>query len=159
MRHLQVPVVFTYNSVTSARKRFLTVSSILYIFIRITDGVGLSPILCIIHPVIIGTMLNNNGLNNRHGLKTLRVNKPFLVLLLQRRTFVFIPSFFRSFIQSLLPPANEVWGKVMFLHLSVILFIGLECLSHCLLGYTPPRQSPPWADAPNRHPPGRHPLP
>ena len=23
-----------------------------------------------------------------------------------------------------LPPANEVWGKVMFLHLSVILFIG-----------------------------------
>ena len=31
----------------------------------------------IIQPVTIDTMLNNNGLNNRHGLKkTLNVNKP-----------------------------------------------------------------------------------
>ena len=29
-----------------------------------------------------------------------------------------------SFSQGFLPPANEVWGKVMFLHLSVILFTG-----------------------------------
>ena len=29
-----------------------------------------------------------------------------------------------TFIVLLLPPANEVWGKVMFLHLSVILFTG-----------------------------------
>ena len=29
----------------------------------------------------------------------------------------------------LLPPANEVWGKVMFLHLSVILFLGGLCPS------------------------------
>ena len=27
-------------------------------------------------------------------------------------------------IRSFLPPANEVWGKVIFLHLSVILFVG-----------------------------------
>ena len=27
-----------------------------------------------------------------------------------------------------LPPANEVWGKVMFLHLSVILFTGECCV-------------------------------
>ena len=27
-----------------------------------------------------------------------------------------------------LPPANEVWGKVMFLHLCVILFIGGVCI-------------------------------
>ena len=39
---------------------------------------------------------------------------------------------------------NQVGGKVMFLHVSVILFIG-GCLSHCMLGYIPPgtRGSPP----------------
>ena len=35
----------------------------------------------------------------------------------------------------LLPPANEVWGKSLFLHLSVILFT-VECGRH------PPRQPP-----------------
>ena len=63
------------------------------------------------------------------------------------------------------------WGKVMFLHVSVILFRG--GLAHCMLGYThPPReqepphtrhpleqapqeQTPPEADTPrSRHPPG-----
>ena len=65
-------------------------------------------------------------------------------------------------------PANEVWSKVMFLHLSVILFTG-GCLSqHAVGGCTPPwadnptRQTP--ADPPGRHSPrqtppsGRHPL-
>ena len=33
------------------------------------------PIQPIIQPVIINTMLNNNGMNNGHGLKTLCVNK------------------------------------------------------------------------------------
>ena len=28
-----------------------------------------------------------------------------------------------------LPPSNKVWGKVMFLHLSVILFTGRGCVS------------------------------
>ena len=32
---------------------------------------------------------------------------------------------------SLLLPANEVWGKVMFLHLSVILFTGGGCIPAC----------------------------
>ena len=36
-----------------------------------------------------------------------------------------------------LPPANEVWGKVIFLHLSVILFTG-GGLPQCMLGYHPP---------------------
>ena len=44
----------------------------------------------------------------------------------------------------LLPPANEVWGKLMFLHLSVILFT-VKC-------GTPP--SPP----PGNHPPDRAPF-
>ena len=35
-----------------------------------------------------------------------------------------------------LPPANEVWGKVIFLHLSVILFTGGEYLA----GTPPPEQ-------------------
>ena len=52
---------------------------------------------------------------------------------------------------SLLLPANEVRGKVMFLYLSVILFTG-GCLPHCMLGYTPGRHSqadtPHWADTP-----------
>ena len=43
------------------------------------------------------------------------------------------------------------WGKVMFLHLSVILFTG-GCLPKCMLGYTPL--------PPGRHPPGQtSPLP
>ena len=50
----------------------------------------------------------------------------------------------------LLPPANEVWDKVMFLYPSVILFTGGRCLPHCIPGYIPP-----WADPP----PGRHPPP
>ena len=47
-------------------------------------------------------------------------------------------------------PANEVWDKVMFLHLSVILFTGGPP--------TPPRMQPPVMQTPwNAHPPGcRH---
>ena len=47
-------------------------------------------------------------------------------------------------------------GKVMFLHLSVILFRG-GCLPQYMLGYTPQADTP-WADTtPDRHPPlGRH---
>ena len=56
-------------------------------------------------------------------------------------------------------------GKVMFLHLSVILFTG-GCLPQCMLGNTPlradtPRQTPPWQTP---HPPtvtaadGTHPT-
>ena len=37
---------------------------------------GSSLILSIIHTIIIDTMLNFNGGNNGHGLKTLRVNRP-----------------------------------------------------------------------------------
>ena len=45
-----------------------------------------------------------------------------------------------------LPPANEVWGKVIFLHLSVILFTKGECLGRYnpQVG-TPPRQVHPLA--------------
>ena len=62
---------------------------------------------------------------------------------------------------------NEVVAKVIFLHLSVILFTGGGVLSQCMLGYhpppgsrhppwsrTPPDQTPPGADPPrSRHPP------
>ena len=57
-----------------------------------------------------------------------------------------------------LPPANEVWGKVMFLHLSVILFKGWGQVVYTLgrhapdrhhsLGRHPPGQTPPWPDNP-----------
>ena len=64
-----------------------------------------------------------------------------------------------------LPPANEVWGKVISLHLSVILFTG-GVLPHCMLGYTPPPgtrgRHPPGEDTPQGHttPPGqRHSAP
>ena len=54
-----------------------------------------------------------------------------------------------------LSPANEVLGKVMFSHLSVILFTG-RCLPHCMLGYIPPPG--PEADIPRADTPlGRHP--
>ena len=45
------------------------------------------------------------------------------------RTYVISPNFL--FLCILLPPANEVWGKVMFLHLCVILFTwwGIFCPS------------------------------
>ena len=47
-----------------------------------------------------------------------------------------------------LPPANEVWGKVMFLHLSVIGLSGVVCPIVCWDTHsrdqrqTPPRQTP-----------------
>ena len=52
--------------------------------------------------------------------------------------------------------SQQSCGKVMFLHLSVILFTG-ECLPQYMLGYTPPADTP-WSDTtPDRHPPlGRH---
>ena len=49
-------------------------------------------------------------------------------------------------------------GKVMFLHLSVILSMG-GCLPQCMLGYTP-QQTPPGQTPPRQTthtPPGRHP--
>ena len=46
----------------------------------------------------------------------------------------------------MLPLANEVWGKVMFLHLSVILYgrvsAPLHAGIHTLLGRHPPADSP-----------------
>ena len=53
-----------------------------------------------------------------------------------------------------LPPANEVWGKVIFLHLSVILFTGGGCLlpGGCLVE-TPPGTA---TAAGGTHPAGMH---
>ena len=51
---------------------------------------------------------------------------------------------------------NEVVAKVIFLHLSVILFTG-GCLPQCILGYhTPQEQTPPGSRSPQEqtHPPG-----
>ena len=55
---------------------------------------------------------------------------------------------------SFLPPANEVWGKVIFLHLSVILFTGGVPVQVPPAG-TPPGQVHPLADTPpgQVHPP------
>ena len=64
---------------------------------------------------------------------------------------------------------NEVVAKVIFLHLSVILFRGGVCLSACWdtnpLGADPPGADPPGADPPgadtpqSRHPPEQIPPP
>ena len=56
-----------------------------------------------------------------------------------------------------LPSANKVWGKVIFLHLFVILFTGGVgvCLSACWnTTHTPPRPAPPPG---TRHPKSRQP--
>ena len=53
----------------------------------------------------------------------------------------------------LLPPANEVWGKVIFLHLSVILFTG------GVPGQVPPRQVHPSRQLPPVTPLGRYTAP
>ena len=61
----------------------------------------------------------------------------------------------------LLPPANEVWGKVIFLHLSVILFTGRGALPQCMLDTTSLGPgTPPGADIPLGvdTPQSRHPL-
>ena len=53
------------------------------------------------------------------------------VLSIQRRKRLF----FRTFLivlEKLLPPADEVWGKVIFLHLFVILFTGGVVSQHAL---------------------------
>ena len=51
-------------------------------------------------------------------------------------------------VKTFLPLAKEVWGKVMFLHLSVILFTEAGCVSQHAMGQTPSRHTPPWADTP-----------
>ena len=59
---------------------------------------------------------------------------------------------------SFLPPANKVWGKVIFLHLS---FCSQWGVPHCMLGYTPQtrgryppqEQIPPQADPSRSRPP------
>ena len=55
-------------------------------------------------------------------------------------------------VRILLPPANEVWGKVIFLHLSVILFTGGVCLSACW-DTTPRTMHPPGPCTPRDHAP------
>ena len=67
----------------------------------------------------------------------------------------------------LLPPANEVWGKAIFLHLSVILFTGgylgrytPQAGTHPMGRYTPlGRHTPRQVHPPDRYPPtpGRYP--
>ena len=68
-----------------------------------------------------------------------------------------------TFVETLLPPANEVWGKVIFLHLSVTLFTGE---GKYLGRYPPPRAGTPpgrytpWAGTPHwagTPPPGQVP--
>ena len=54
-----------------------------------------------------------------------------------------------SLLTGSLPPANEVWGKVMFLHLSVILSTRGWC--------TPPLGRHPQPDTPGQTPLGRYP--
>ena len=51
----------------------------LFIVIRITERKWVCHpfFLSVIHTVIIGTVLNFNGENNGHGLKTLHVKLPF----------------------------------------------------------------------------------
>ena len=64
----------------------------------------------------------------------------------------------------LLPPTNEVWGKVIFLHLSVILFTGggtwagTPWTGTPPWAGTPPGRYTPWAGTPpgQVHPPGRY---
>ena len=67
------------------------------------------------------------------------------------------------FLRCLLPPANEVWGKVIFLHLSVILFTRGVYPSMQWVGWrTPPGQTPPGRTATETggtrvpHPTGMH---
>ena len=60
----------------------------------------------------------------------------------------------------LLPPANEVWSKVIFLHLSVILFTGGSASVHDGIPQ-PPRPGTPWTrdcSPPSDTPQTRHPL-
>ena len=48
---------------------------------------------------------------------------------------------------------QQSWGKVMFVHVSVILFTG-GCLPQCMLGYTHPLgRHLPWVGPPGRHAP------
>ena len=59
----------------------------------------------------------------------------------------------------LLPPANEVWCKVMFLHLSVSHSVHREGVCSIACWDTPPRPGIPQAHtSPDRHPLGRHPT-
>ena len=60
-----------------------------------------------------------------------------------------------------LPPTHEVWGKVMFLHVSAILSKGGSTFPQCHRVGRPPRKTdPPRRQTPSdRRPPRRHPPP
>ena len=88
------------------------------------------------------------------------------LVVFSRKLFFFLLLVCRNVLLLFLPPANEVWGKVIFLHLFVILFTGGEYLTR----YTPldqvapqdqvhpPRPgTPPWTRYTRQdqvHPPG-----
>ena len=55
-----------------------------------------------------------------------------------KKTFFHVCHFYRS---------QRSWGKVMFLHVSVILFTRGGCLPLYILGYSPPEQTPPRSSA------------
>ena len=90
------------------------------------------------------------------------LNKLFLQLLQKKQKKFCRPEVrcVHCVLLSLLPPANEVWGKVIFLHLSVILFTGRG--GEYLGRYTPRAGTPPTGTHPGRytlrqvHPPGRY---
>ena len=50
---------------------------------NIGERIGLSPILSVIHVIIIGIMLNANGGNNGHGLRNVTCEQAFKVFTAQ----------------------------------------------------------------------------
>ena len=59
--------------------------------------------------------------------------------------------------RSLLPPANEVWGKVIFSVACVKNSVDRRGLPQCMLGYPPGADTHPWEQTPPPRP-GRHPC-
>ena len=85
----------------------------------------------------------------------LNLNMKFSVFLKTNTITNWIEDIITSQTAISLPPQRS-WGKVMFLHVSVILFTG-GCLPQCMLGYSPrgdPSGGDPHEDPPRKTPGG-----
>ena len=122
-------------------------------FFLLTFGLIFNNLICTIY-IFIQKVLTTNALTNQNAefcsqcysgvVKSLK-----MVFNTQRPVLGFIP------------PANEVWGKVIFSVAFVKNFVHRGGLPHCMLGYPqeadtpPPSRHPPAADTPQSRPPAQ----
>ena len=95
------------------------------------------------------------GLFNKASSKSFDQSRSARSLLQKQLSKQCFTKEFSKFASTFLPPANEVWGKVIFSVACVKNSVHRWGLSQCMLGYPPPTR-PPWEQTPRDQapPPG-----